>query len=157
MVFSSMLKSSISLLYAAILWFQFLFLALFFQLFYHFEFSLLMILHKKLELLANQRSLHRPVSSNKICEIFKRGIFKLVWDIFQNRPPSMSISRSWIEIDMSSLSISSFYFYDVTKFAFTEKIVNKKLHFLSSDSFFFLSRVRTNRSVYKYCCEAGPR
>ena len=48
----------------------------------------------------------RLISTNEIYKKLKCGIFKLIWDIFENRPPAMSILLRWIEIDMSSLYLS---------------------------------------------------
>ena len=48
----------------------------------------------------------RLISTNEIYKKLKCGIFKLIWDIFGNRPPAMSILLRWIEIDMSSLYLS---------------------------------------------------
>ena len=54
----------------------------------------------------NRRKRHRPISTTEIYEKRKCGIFRVIWDIFENRPPAMSILLRWIEIDMSSLYLS---------------------------------------------------
>ena len=54
----------------------------------------------------NRRKRHSLISTNEIYEKLKCGIFKLIWDIFENRPPTMSILLRWIEIDMTCLYLS---------------------------------------------------
>ena len=54
----------------------------------------------------NRRKRHKPISTNEIYEKLKYRIFRVIWDIFENRPPAMSILLRWIEIDMSSLYLS---------------------------------------------------
>ena len=112
--FSSISKSSRSLSYAAILWFQLCFLAINLIFFLHIFslnrskrdsscFHVYIMLNEKLEFSANQRSLHRPISTNESCKRLKRRIFKMMWDNFLNGPPATTLSLRWIEIGMSYL------------------------------------------------------